>query len=144
MGVLLGGMGESYGDGGEKAESCLSRKVVREFALEAGFSEAGLVALPYEDGGRDGERFEDWVRTGRAGTMGYLKRTGEDGGCCGRGWGMRSRGRGRRWFALRTMRVRSRGQLMRLRKVWDGLRGMRGRAVRMRTGCGGPAIITRC
>jgi epoxyqueuosine reductase len=79
MGARLGGFGESYRDGGESAGLCLSRKVVREFALEAGFAEAGLVALPYADSGRDAERFEEWVRTGRAGTMGYLKRTGEDG-----------------------------------------------------------------
>ena len=79
METRLGGSGENLRDGGEKAESCLSRKVVREFALEAGFSEAGLVALPCADEGRDAERFEEWVRAGRAGTMGYLKRTGEDG-----------------------------------------------------------------
>jgi epoxyqueuosine reductase len=47
--------------------------------LEAGFAEAGLVALPYADESRDAERFEEWVREGRAGTMGYLKRTSEDG-----------------------------------------------------------------
>jgi len=79
METRLGGSGENLRDGGEKAESCLSRKVVREFALEAGFSEAGLVALPCADEGRDAEQFEEWVRAGRAGTMGYLKRTGEDG-----------------------------------------------------------------
>ena len=50
---------------------------MREFALEAGFDEAGLVALPYADEGQDADRFEEWVRDGRAGTMGYLKRTGE-------------------------------------------------------------------
>ena len=79
MGARLGGIAESCGDGDGRAELCLSRKVVRKWALEAGFSEAGLVALPYTDEGRDADRFEEWVRVGRAGTMGYLKRTGEDG-----------------------------------------------------------------
>ncbi len=52
---------------------------VRGWALEAGFAEAGVVALPYKEAERDAERFEAWVRAGRAGTMQYLKRRGEDG-----------------------------------------------------------------
>jgi len=51
----------------------------RELALAAGFTEAGLVALPYAAEARDAERFAAWVRSGRAGTMQYLERTGEDG-----------------------------------------------------------------
>jgi epoxyqueuosine reductase len=57
----------------------LNLERVRPLALNAGFSEAGVVALPYEHDPRDAARFEEWVRTGRAGTMNYLKRTGEDG-----------------------------------------------------------------
>ena len=57
----------------------LSREQARAWALEAGFAEAGLVALPYADEARDAARFEEWVRKGRAGTMRYLARTGEDG-----------------------------------------------------------------
>jgi epoxyqueuosine reductase len=53
----------------------LSREPVRVLALEAGFDEAGLVALPHAEEKRDGERFEEWVRAGRAGTMKYLERT---------------------------------------------------------------------
>jgi hypothetical protein len=79
MGARLGWFRESGVDGGARPESCLSRKVARDFALEAGFAEAGLVALPYADESRDAERFEEWVRERRAGTMGYLKRTSEDG-----------------------------------------------------------------
>ena len=52
---------------------------MRALALEAGFSEAGPVALPYADEARDAGRFEEWVRAGRAGTMRYLERAGEDG-----------------------------------------------------------------
>ena len=48
-------------------------------ALAAGFTEAGLVAIPYAAGERDAERFAAWVRSGRAGTMQYLERTGDDG-----------------------------------------------------------------
>ncbi len=57
----------------------LNRELVRALALEAGFTEAGLVALPYANQERDAARFEEWVRAGRAGTMRYLERTNEDG-----------------------------------------------------------------
>jgi len=57
----------------------LSSGQVRLWALEAGFSEAGLVALPYVSEARDASRMEEWVRSGYAGTMHYLERTGEDG-----------------------------------------------------------------
>jgi epoxyqueuosine reductase len=43
-------------------------------ALEAGFAEGGLVALPCAHRERDAARFEEWVRAGRAGTMRYLER----------------------------------------------------------------------
>ena len=51
----------------------------RGWALEAGFSEAGVVALPYAHDDRDAARFESWIRAGNAGSMGYLERRGEDG-----------------------------------------------------------------
>ena len=52
---------------------------VRGLALEAGFDEAGLVALPHEEEERDAGRFSAWVGGGRAGTMRYLERAREDG-----------------------------------------------------------------
>ena len=64
---------------GESPSPCLSRERVRALALEAGFAEAALVALPHAEEGRDEVRFEEWMRTGRAGTMKYLERSGEDG-----------------------------------------------------------------
>jgi epoxyqueuosine reductase len=57
----------------------LVREQVRAMALEAGFAEAGLVALPYEAEARDAGRFREWVGKGRAGTMRYLERRTEDG-----------------------------------------------------------------
>ena len=57
----------------------LRRENVHDLALEAGFQEAGLVALPYEAEARDAERFREWVAAGRAGTMGYLQRKAESG-----------------------------------------------------------------
>ena len=57
----------------------LSKEQARALALEAGFNEAGLVALPYANQERDAARFEEWVRAGRAGTMRWLERVGEDG-----------------------------------------------------------------
>jgi epoxyqueuosine reductase len=57
----------------------LSAEQARAFALEAGFQEAGVVALPYDAETRDAERFRKWVAAGRAGTMGYLERKAENG-----------------------------------------------------------------
>ena len=51
----------------------------RSWALEAGFTEAGLVALPHAADARDADRFEEWVSAGKAGTMRYLERRGEGG-----------------------------------------------------------------
>jgi epoxyqueuosine reductase len=47
---------------------------VHGWALEVGFAEAGLTALPYANQERDATRFEEWVQAGRAGSMDYLKR----------------------------------------------------------------------
>jgi epoxyqueuosine reductase len=62
-----------------QASAFLSRELVRALVLETGFTEAGLVALPYANQDRDAARFEEWVKAGRAGTMRYLERTGENG-----------------------------------------------------------------
>jgi epoxyqueuosine reductase len=67
------------GDLSANSEPVLTREQARAWALEAGFQEAGLVALPYAAETRDAERFREWVAAGRAGTMGYLKRKSEDG-----------------------------------------------------------------
>jgi len=57
----------------------LTREKAHAWALEAGFQEAGLVALPYAAEARDGERFRQWVAQGRVGTMGYLERKAANG-----------------------------------------------------------------
>ena len=59
---------------GSSAAPWLRREEVRAWALEAGFGEAGLIALPHPGQARDAERFEQWVEAGRAGTMKYLER----------------------------------------------------------------------
>jgi epoxyqueuosine reductase len=64
-------------------EPLLLREQVRSWAREAGFAEAGLTALPHAAARRDAERFEEWVRAGRAGTMHYLTR--EETGGAGEG-----------------------------------------------------------
>jgi epoxyqueuosine reductase len=46
-------------------------------ALEAGFTEAGVVVLPHAKAERDAERFSGWIADGRAGSMHYLARTSE-------------------------------------------------------------------
>jgi epoxyqueuosine reductase len=57
----------------------LKAEQARALALDAGFQEAGVVALPYDAETRDAERFRGWVAAGRAGTMGYLERKSENG-----------------------------------------------------------------
>ncbi len=57
----------------------LARDDVRALALAAGFTEAGVVALPHAAEERDASRFTKWVRAGRAGTMRYLERTTDEG-----------------------------------------------------------------
>ena len=58
----------------------LNGERARALALECGFAEGGVVALPYDHQERDAERFEEWVQDGRAGTMRYLERRTESGG----------------------------------------------------------------
>ena len=55
-------------------EPRLNGAQARGWALEAGFTEAGLVALPYPNESRDAARFAEWVAAGRAATMSYLTR----------------------------------------------------------------------
>ena len=62
-----------------KPNSLLNLETVRNFALQAGFTEAGLVALPYLFDARDAARFQEWVGAGHSGTMRYLARTGDGG-----------------------------------------------------------------
>jgi epoxyqueuosine reductase len=52
----------------------LTLQIVRDLARDAGFAEAGIVALPHADTTRDASRFEEWIHSGRAGSMHYLAR----------------------------------------------------------------------
>ena len=82
MEALLGKPRDSPGSGSDRQAPGLTREQARAWAVEAGFTEAGLVALPYADAERDAARFEEWVRVGGAGTMKYMERTSStpDGG----------------------------------------------------------------
>lgn len=51
----------------------------RALAREAGFDEAGLVALPHAAETRDAGRFAAWIAAGNAGSMQYLERRDADG-----------------------------------------------------------------
>jgi len=57
----------------------LTRVRARSLALDAGFHEAGVVALPHAQEARDARRFAEWVDAGRAGSMRYLERRDEHG-----------------------------------------------------------------
>jgi epoxyqueuosine reductase len=55
----------------------LTLELVRNLALAAGFTEAGVVPLPHVNEARDADRYEYWIREGRSGSMEYLSRTNE-------------------------------------------------------------------
>jgi epoxyqueuosine reductase len=57
----------------------LTREQARALAQQAGFTEAGLVALPHAETARDANRFAQWIDAGRAGTMRYLERVDDNG-----------------------------------------------------------------
>ena len=57
----------------------MASEQVRALAIEAGFTEAGVVQLPHENAERDAGRFSKWIDAGRAGTMSYLERRDESG-----------------------------------------------------------------
>lgn len=59
--------------------TALHRDHARALAQAAGFSDAGVVALPHAADERDARRFAEWVRAGRAGSMRYLEREAESG-----------------------------------------------------------------
>jgi epoxyqueuosine reductase len=57
----------------------VSHNVLRASAVNSGFTEAGIVALPHSNDTRDARRFANWIDENRAGTMQYLKRTNQQG-----------------------------------------------------------------
>ena len=114
----------------EPLRAPIAGHLARSLALEAGFAEAGLVALPYPEHTRDGDRFEEWVQAGRAGTMRYLERRAENGELYGRVWGRRFPGRARLWSVLRFMTGRNRSRPRPPLPTPAGSPGMRGPAAR--------------
>jgi len=56
-----------------------TQEAIRKLALEAGFTEAGWVALPHSQTERDASRFKQWIEVGRAPGMAYLARRNEAG-----------------------------------------------------------------
>lgn len=60
----------------------LSASLINKLAVEAGFSLAGVAAVPEAGSERsreESERFEQWIASGAAGEMEYLKRRNEGG-----------------------------------------------------------------
>jgi epoxyqueuosine reductase len=66
-------------DAGAGSEPLIHIDEIRALAVNSGFSDAGVVALPHANVVRDAERFTDWIDAGRAGNMEYLKRTNDEG-----------------------------------------------------------------
>ncbi len=60
-------------------KSSLTAHDVRSWAQEAGFTEAGLISLPYDAAEQNATRFEQWIAAGKAGSMKYLERRNEQG-----------------------------------------------------------------
>jgi len=56
-----------------------TQEAIRALARRAGFTEAGIVGLPYAEAERDSARFAEFIDRGRAGSMDYLARRNEAG-----------------------------------------------------------------
>jgi epoxyqueuosine reductase len=72
-------MSNSLATSASGLDPCLNVAQVRAWAVEAGFMEAGLAALPHAADVRDAARYEEWIDAGNAGTMRYLKRRDAEG-----------------------------------------------------------------
>jgi epoxyqueuosine reductase len=57
----------------------VDRGMVYALARGCGFTNAGLVSLPYAEESRDANRFTKWIDAGHAGSMQYLRRVNENG-----------------------------------------------------------------
>ena len=57
----------------------LSQSGIRSLAQTAGFREASIIGLPYQEIDQDAARFTDFIEKGRAGSMQYLARRNESG-----------------------------------------------------------------
>jgi epoxyqueuosine reductase len=71
-----------FDEAGVKLDSkaaSLDRETAFTLAIQCGFTNAGLVALPHSEESRDANRFTSWIAAGRAGSMRYLERVNEDG-----------------------------------------------------------------
>jgi len=62
----------------QSASRALELDAVLTLARNGGFTEAGIVALPYSNDERDAERFTAWIDAGRAGSMNYLSRRNDE------------------------------------------------------------------
>ena len=69
---------KAHNSAGQSAPNSTASRM-RELAIEAGFTEADVAALPHADEERNAQRFRAWVAKGRAGSMHYLERTAEGG-----------------------------------------------------------------
>jgi epoxyqueuosine reductase len=64
---------------GARVTAMPTQSAVRALAVAAGFTEAGIVSLPYPETDRDAGRFSEFINLERSGTMDYLARRNETG-----------------------------------------------------------------
>ena len=61
-------------DANTSSSTAIHPEVIRELARQAGFTEAGVAALPHLESERDAARFEQFIDSGYEGKMHYLAR----------------------------------------------------------------------
>ena len=62
----------------DSESTTLTREAAYALATGCGFTNAGLVSLPHPGESRDASRFTSWIEAGRAGSMRFLERVGEN------------------------------------------------------------------